>query len=131
MATKRALRELVGFRSGDKANLVNVALFSDDAELHDAVCAGVTPATIGEHLGVPNGDVRCYRADNVLGLNIVIQNALGGGGPATLFGDNLGKSFASRILDIEIDVPQRFAEATRPRPDVSWATDILGKVPHS
>lgn len=131
MGTKRALRELVGFRSGDKANLVNVALFADHSAAFEELCAGVTPNTVAEHLGVPASDVGCFRADNVLGLNVVIQNALGGGGPATLFGDNLGKSFASRLLDLEIEVSEERANQSRERPDVRWASDILEKIPHS
>ncbi len=125
MGGTSSLRELFGFRSGDKANLVNVALFADTDELFSELCSGVTPAAVAAHLDIDATGVRCFAASNVLGLNVVIQNALGGGGPATLHGDNLGKSFASRILDMEIPVPDAFVEILRSRPDVTWATDIL------
>ena len=125
MSGTSSLRELFGFRSGDKANLVNVALFADRDALFIALCEGVTPPVVATHLNIDAAEVRCFPAPNVLGLNVVVQNALGGGGPATLHGDNLGKSFASRILDIEIPVPDAFVEIQRSRPDVTWATDIL------
>lgn len=131
MSVQRALRELVGFRSGDKANLVNIALFADDEILFEGLCVAVTPEAVALHLAIGAEVVRCYRADNVRALNIVIHDALGGGGPATLFGDNLGKSFASRLLDMEIAVPDAYATATRPRADVSWAKEILARVPQS
>ncbi|MGB2757727.1 MAG: hypothetical protein WBD02_08705 [Acidimicrobiia bacterium] len=131
MSVQRPLRELAGFRSGDKANLVNVALFADEDVLFEALCEAVTPESVAHHLAIGADVVHCHRAENVLGLNIVIHNALGGGGPATLFGDNLGKSFASRLLDMEIAVPDTYATAARPRADVSWAKEILARVPQS
>ncbi len=126
-----ALRELVGFRSGDKANLVNVALFADTPELFAHLCSVITAERISEHLAIPSSSVACFPAENVLGINIVIQNALGGGGPATLFGDNLGKSFASRILDLEVELPADHPIPKRPRPDVGWATDLLHALPQA
>jgi hypothetical protein len=61
----------------------------------------------------------------VRALNFVMQGALGGGGPRTLRADSLGKALGGALVRMEIDVPGEMAERRRPRPDVSWADEIL------
>jgi hypothetical protein len=72
------------------------------------------------------GTVTRYEARNVLALNFVMQGALGGGGPRSLRSDNLGKTLGGSLVRLEIDVPDSLAGRRRPRPDVSWADEILG-----
>ena len=58
-------------------------------------------------------------------LNFVMQGALGGGGPASLRADSLGKTLGGALVRMEIDVPEPIASRRRPRPDVAWADEIL------
>ena len=44
-------------------------------------------------------------------LNFLLENALGGGGVASLRIDPQGKAFAQQLLEIQIPVPQRIADA--------------------
>ncbi len=120
-----ALRELCGFRAGDKGDLVNVALFADDDEVWDVIRREVTAARVKEHFGsLVRGTVDRYEAPNVQALNFVLHGALGGGGPRTLRSDNLGKTFGGALVRLEIDVPESLAGRRRPRPDVSWANHM-------
>ena len=43
-------------------------------------------------------------------LNFLLENALGGGGVASLRIDPQGKAFAQQLLEIQIPVPQSIAE---------------------
>jgi hypothetical protein len=122
-----ALRELCGYRAGDKGDIANVAIFVDDELAYEAVVREVTAARVKEHFGaMVRGDVLRYEARNVLALNFVLHGALGGGGPRSLRADNLGKTLGGALVRLEIEVPAELAARRRPRPDVSWARTILG-----
>jgi hypothetical protein len=124
------LRELCGYRAGDKGDIANVAIFADDAEVYELIVAEVTAARVREHFGrMVKGDVVRYEAPNVLALNFVMREALGGGGPRSLRSDNLGKTLGGTLVRLEIAVPDRLAGRRRPRPDVAWADEILERLP--
>jgi hypothetical protein len=121
-----ALRELCGYRAGDKGDIANVAIFADDDETYALIVREATAARVKEHFGaMVRGRVDRYEAANVRALNFVMQGALGGGGPRTLRADSLGKALGGALVRMEIDVPDEMAERRRPRPDVSWADEIL------
>ena len=127
-----ALREVCGYRAGDKGDIANVAIFADDDETYAVIVAEVTAARVKTHFGsMVMGRVDRYRADNVRALNFVMHGALGGGGPRTLRADNLGKTLGGALVRLEIDVPDAWADRRRPRPDVAWADEILDALPHS
>jgi hypothetical protein len=124
--TRLALRELCGYRAGDKGDIANVAIFADDDEVYSVIVSEVTAARVKEHFGsMVTGRVDRYRADNVRALNFVMQGALGGGGPRSLRADNLGKTLGGALVRLEIDVPDSLAARRRPRPDVAWADAII------
>ena len=118
---KVQLRDLCGTRSGDKGDIANVALFAYSREVYDAVVAEVTATRVKAHFGdMVKGDVDRYEAPNVLALNFVLRDALGGGGPRSLRSDTLGKTLGGALLRMEIDVPDAVAATRRPRP--TWPT---------
>ena len=43
-------------------------------------------------------------------MNFFLEDALGGGGMASLHTDNLAKAYAQVLLDIEIEVPAQWAD---------------------
>ena len=121
-----ALRELCGYRAGDKGDVANVALFADDDETYALIVREVTAARVKAHFGtMVRGRVDRYEAANVRALNFVMQGALGGGGPRSLRADSLGKTLGGALVRLEIDVPESLAGRRRPRPDVRWADEIL------
>ena len=124
------LRELCGYRAGDKGDIGNVAIFADDREVYDVIVREVTAERVRAHFGaMVRGDVVRYEAPNVLALNFVMTEALGGGGPRTLRSDNLGKTLGGSLVRMVIEVPDALAGRRRPRPDVSWADEILDQLP--
>jgi hypothetical protein len=124
------LRELCGYRSGDKADIANVAIFADDEEAYQVILREVTAERVKEHFGsMVHGRVDRYEARNVLALNFVLHEALGGGGPRSLRSDSLGKTMGGALVRLEIDVPDALANRRRPRPEVTWADEILEALP--
>ena len=124
------LRELCGYRSGDKADIANVAIFADDDETYEVIAREVTAERVKEHFGaMVRGGVDRHEARNVLALNFVLHDALGGGGPRSLRSDSLGKTMGGALVRMEIDVPDALAQRRRPRADVSWADEILHELP--
>jgi hypothetical protein len=120
------LHELCGYRAGDKGDIANVALFADDAEVYEVICAEVTADRVKAHFGsMVTGHVIRYEAANVLALNFVMHGALGGGGPSSLRADSLGKTLGGALVRMEIDAPDGLAVRRAPRPDVRWADEIL------
>jgi hypothetical protein len=121
-----ALRELCGYRAGDKGDIANVAIFADDDATYEVLLREVTAERVKAHFGaMVKGKVDRYEARNVLGLNFLLRGALGGGGPRSLRSDNLGKSLGGALVRLEIDVPDELAGRRRNRPDVAWADAIL------
>jgi hypothetical protein len=124
-----SLRELCGYRAGDKGDIANVAIFADDDETYALIVREVTAARVKQHFGaMVHGTVDRYEAPNVRALNFVLHGALGGGGPRSLRADNLGKTLGGALVRLEIDVPDEWANRRRPRPDVGWADAILARV---
>ena len=75
------------------------------------------------------GPVERYEAANVLALNFVLHDALGGGGPRSLRSDSLGKTLGGALVRLELDVPEEFADSRAPAPDVRWARAVLDGLP--
>jgi hypothetical protein len=126
--TRLALRELFGYRAGDKGDIANVALFADDEASFACLLREVTPERVKAHFGsMVHGDVERYEARNVLACNFVLRGALGGGGPRSLRSDNLGKTLGGALVRMEIDVPDALAGRRRARPDIAWADAILSR----
>jgi hypothetical protein len=121
-----SLREICGYRAGDKGDVANVAIFADDDETYALIVREVTAERVKQHFGsMVHGRVDRYEAANVRALNFVMQGALGGGGPKSLRADSLGKTLGGALVRLEIDVPDAMANRRRPRPQLDWADEIL------
>ncbi|MGH8977293.1 MAG: AtuA-related protein [Acidimicrobiia bacterium] len=120
------LRELCGYRAGDKGDIANVALFADDDETYALIRREVTAERVKAHFGtMVLGRVERYEAANVRALNFVMHGALGGGGPRSLRADSLGKTLGGALVRLAVEVPEELAGRRRPRPDIGWADRIL------
>lgn len=117
-----------GYRAGDKGDVANVAVFAPDDATYELILAEVTAERVKQHFGsFVRGSVERYEAENVLALNFVLHEALGGGGPRSLRADNLGKTLGGALVRLEIDVPEPLAERQARAPEVSWALEILDR----
>jgi hypothetical protein len=128
-----ALRELCGYRSGDKGDTSDVALLAYADETYALIVEEVTATRVRAHFGsMVRGEVLRYEAPNVRALNFVLKGALGGGGPKSLRSDNLGKTLGGALVRLEIEVPDAIAQRRRrPRPDVPWADAIVAALPQA
>jgi hypothetical protein len=124
---KRRLHDLgCGYRAGDKGNIADVALFAPDVRVYELIRCEVTAQRVKAHFGsLVGGPVERYEVENVLALNFVLHDALGGGGPSSLRADNLGKTLGGALVRLEVDVAPELAARSAPRPDIAWAYDIL------
>jgi hypothetical protein len=128
--TSRRLHDLgCGYRSGDKGDISDIALFADDTEVYELIRGAVTAERVKAHFaGLVHGSVERYEAPNVLALNFVLRDALGGGAPRSLRADNLGKTLGGALVRLEIEVPEHLAHRRAPTPDVGWALTILDRL---
>lgn len=105
MTTRVRLADVAQARSGDKADLANVALFAPTDAMYAALVREVTADRVKQLFGrFVKGAVNRYEVPNVRALNFVLHQALDGGAARSLRSDPLGKSYGSLLLRMEIDV---------------------------
>ncbi len=114
--TSVRLADIAQARSGDKADLANVALFAPGDALYNAFVHEVTAERVKELFGrFVKGRVDRYEVPNVRALNFVLHEALDGGAARSLRSDPLGKSYGSLLLRMEIDVADADLATLPPR----------------
>jgi hypothetical protein len=93
-------------RSGDKGDASNIAIFCRRPEYMDHLATVLTPERIAAHFaGLVDGPVTRYEAPGLSAFNFVLDNALGGGGMASLRLDAQGKAYGQRALELRVRVP--------------------------
>lgn len=101
------LARIAHARSGDKGDASNVGLIVATPELFAVIEREVTAARVKEHFrGVCRGEVERFEVPNLLALNFLLHDALGGGGTASLVTDAQGKTHGQGLLQLEIEVPE-------------------------
>ena len=104
------LETIAHARSGDKGDASNVGLIAETSELYEVLRAQVTAERVKDHFReVCRGPVQRYELPNILALNFILHDSLGGGGTESLKNDAQGKTHAQGLLQMEIDVPEGFA----------------------
>jgi hypothetical protein len=99
-------------RSGDKGDASNVGLIAETPELFEHIREQVTAAQVKEHFReICRGPVERYELPNILALNFILHDSLGGGGTESLKNDAQGKTHAQGLLTLEIDVPENLVRA--------------------
>jgi hypothetical protein len=106
------LEQIAHARSGDKGDASNVGLIAQTPELYEVLRAQVTAERVKEHFReVCRGPVQRYELPNILALNFILHDSLGGGGTESLKNDAQGKTHAQGLLQMEIDLPEGLAGA--------------------
>jgi hypothetical protein len=104
------LETIAHARSGDKGDASNVGLIAQTPALYEVLRAQVTTERVKEHFRqVCRGPVQRYELPNILALNFILHDSLGGGGTESLKNDAQGKTHAQGLLQMEIDVPEGLA----------------------
>jgi hypothetical protein len=94
-------------RSGDKGDASNVGLIAQTPELFEVLREQVTAERVKEHFReVCRGPVQRYELPNILALNFILHDSLGGGGTESLKNDAQGKTHAQGLLQMEVEVPE-------------------------
>jgi hypothetical protein len=99
-------------RSGDKGDASNVGLIAGSPELYEVIRREVTPERVKRHFAqVVRGRVERFEVPNLLALNFILHDSLGGGGTESLKTDAQGKTHAQGLLMMEVEVPDALAPA--------------------
>ncbi len=109
-----ALVKLAVARAGDKGNHSNIGVIARAPEYLPWIAETLTPEVVVDwmrHVLDPvHGRVERWYLPGSHSLNFLLENALGGGGIASLRIDPQGKAFAQQLLEIPIAVPQHIAD---------------------
>ncbi|EXC25606.1 acyclic terpene utilization AtuA family protein [Acinetobacter sp. 809848] len=108
------LIEIAHARSGDKGNHSNIGVIARKADYLPWIRAALTEETLASYmqhvLDAEKGRVIRYELPGLNALNFMLENALGGGGVASLRIDPQGKAFAQQLLDMPVKVPAHLLE---------------------
>ena len=108
------LVKLAVARSGDKGNHSNIGVMPRHPDYLPWIAEALTTSVVVDwmrHVLDPVlGRVERWYLPGTHSLNFLLENALGGGGVASLRIDPQGKAFAQQLLEIQIPVPQSIAE---------------------
>ena len=111
---KVALHRIAHARSGDKGDGSNVGLLADSPALYEVIRREVTAERVKEHFReVCRGEVERFEVPNLLGLNFLLHDSLGGGGTLSLKTDAQGKTHGQGILQLAIEVPDQLVPPER------------------
>ena len=98
---KVKLAEFAYARSGDKGDGSNVGIFVTNEADYEVLRREVTVERVKEHFrDICLGDVKRYEAPNLLALNFLLKDSLGGGGSESLKTDAQGKTHGSTTLTL-------------------------------
>jgi hypothetical protein len=98
-------------RSGDKGDICNVGVIGRSAAVYGWMREHLTASLVrARFAGVCLGDVERHEVPNLLALNFLLHESLGGGGTLSLLLDAQGKTYAQYLLACEVDVDEGVLE---------------------
>ncbi|MDB5965611.1 MAG: terpene utilization protein AtuA [Polaromonas sp.] len=93
-------------RSGDKGDISNIGVIARQPGFLPLLRAQVTEAAVAAYLAhLVKGRVTRFDVPGIQAFNFVCEQALGGGGMASLRNDPLGKGMAQILLSMPVQVP--------------------------
>jgi len=96
-------------RSGDKGDGSNVGVLAYEPRGYEILQGWLTPQRVKAHFGaIVKGKVQRFELPNLLGLNFLLGDSLGGGGSASLKNDAQGKTHGMALLMIDVEVPDDY-----------------------
>lgn len=110
-----SLSQIAYARSGDKGDGSNVGVVAYNQACYEVIKRVLTTSRVKEHFSeICFGDVERYELPNLLALNFILHDSLGGGGSESLKTDAQGKTHGLGILFMEVEVPDDFKVPSRP-----------------
>lgn len=111
---KTKLIKIAHGRSGDKGDGSNVGIIARHPDVYPFLKEKLTTDVVKEYMkNICNGKVERYELPNINALNFVLHQSLGGGGTVSLKLDAQGKTHASMLLRMELEVPDKLLEKCR------------------
>lgn len=106
VAMKIPLSRIAHARSGDKGDAANCGVIAYRQEWFPLLCDLLSTERVKHHFeGICLGPVERFELPNLWALNFILHDTLGGGGTVSLKLDAQGKTIASAMLLMEVDVP--------------------------
>ena len=103
---KVKLGEFAMARSGDKGDGSNVGVFVTNEADYEVIKRELTVERVKEHFKeICFGEITRYEAPNMLALNFLLRDSLGGGGSESLKTDAQGKTHGLGLLELEVERP--------------------------
>lgn len=100
------LVELAYARSGDKGDMCNIGVIARSGEIYDWLVGYLTARKVAAFFeGIAHGRVTRHRVDNLLALNFLLDQSLGGGGASSLMIDPQGKTLSQALLQMTVRAP--------------------------
>jgi hypothetical protein len=102
---KRPLGSIAHTRSGDKGDTSNIGVIALKPEYYPILVREVTPARVKAFFGdLVKGEVERFELPNLGAINLLLHEALGGGGTVSLRVDAQGKTYGAGLLRMEVEV---------------------------
>jgi hypothetical protein len=102
---KMLLGEIAHTRSGDKGDTSNIGVIAFEPEHYQVILREVTPERVKAFFGdLVKGEVERFELPNLHAVNLLLHEALGGGGTVSLRVDAQGKTYGAGLLRMEVDV---------------------------
>ena len=113
-ATRVPLGDIAHGRSGDKGNHANVAVIAYTPAGYAWLRAHLTAKRVQEYFArLGPSRVERFEAPNLLAVNFVLYDVLGGGASRSLRTDTQGKTLALALLQMQIERPADHAAMLR------------------
>lgn len=108
------LIEIAHGRSGDKGNASNVGIIARHPDVYPFLCEILTAEKVKDHMkNICKGKVERFELPNIGALNFLLHDSLGGGGTVSLKLDAQGKTHASILLRMDVEVPQELLDSIK------------------
>lgn len=102
---KKPLGSIAHTRSGDKGDTSNIGVIAFEARHYETLLREVTPERVKAFFGDRvHGAVERFELPNLNAINLLLHEALGGGGTVSLRIDAQGKTYGAALLRMEIEI---------------------------
>lgn len=108
-------------RSGDKGDDSNVGIIARHPDVYPFLKEVLTEDAVKEHMKhICKGKVERYELPNIGALNFMLHQSLGGGGTVSLKLDAQGKTHASALLRMDIEVPEELLKKVKEKQGIQY-----------
>ena len=102
---KKPLGSIAHTRSGDKGDTSNIGVIALKPEYYPVILREVTADRVKAFFGERvKGKIERFELPNLGAINLLLHEALGGGGTVSLRVDAQGKTYGAALLGMEVEV---------------------------